>query len=737
MVPAFKAVLQQTRSALQPSNKAAAPTHVRPSQGPDVDRRALASGLLALLQHAGTLAVVDPSLRSALLVEVVEGLRQQPWLWELFLRRHFSLLLSQPLAAELLVEGIAQLDSAVQARCMASLCGALRRWPGAATPQHAATVLRLRKAALGMVRSCFRIVSHELPGLAPGQPRSLGSLGLALATTSTEVHVALEPHLPSAMQLLLYNSPASGQANAGAVLPSSSAASGVSDGGAESGAASSASADVAESAAVYAATLAAQLCDVEALGRMLSLGETQQPQHGDGQQEGCEGAVRLNERSEQRVHVALHVIPVLVEALCGDPSLAERVGSQGQHGGGHLEGTEESTGGLPSHVTLVSCLLAVRWELCQLLVATAASKPPSKWKPAAWTPATCSALLEAMTAVRATPGPHPNAALVMPPAIVAHGLELMREALPSWLGSGAGGGDRLDPDMVTFLQRVLFLQGACYAGVFQPHAAVEDGPAHHEAMVTAQKLRELLVSGAQAGAKGAGTAGVPCGTGTGGKPKGSRKRQGGRGKDAHEQSAKQLKAGNAEGESDDAVADLLDLLTAPPQAASAGAVQEAPSTTTDALTSTYVHLTSSAPQSDSLPTAQAPHLASAGSIPAATSPAAAKPRKRITPQAMGAAPALPAAAIAHSERVQASGDEPINSAVGADPFAIDPGRSWGTGRVVMASTVDMDDVAREAMWAAYIADKERLVELLGVSRRSCYCRGLKFHNDGIALRNYP
>lgn len=37
------------------------------------------------------------------------------------------------------------------------------------------------------------------------------------------------------------------------------------------------------------------------------------------------------------------------------------------------------------------------------------------------------------------------------------------------------------------------------------------------------------------------------------------------------------------------------------------------------------------------------------------------------------------------------------------------------GRVILTAAAALDDAGREALWEAYIADKEYLVEMLGVS----------------------
>lgn len=108
--------------------------------------------------------------------------------------------------------------------------------------------------------------------------------------------------------------------------------------------------------------------------------------------------------------------------------------------------------------------------------------------------------------------------------------------------------------------------------------------------------------------------------------------------------------------------------------------------------------------------------------PAASEP----PRRRIQPQRLDAElPLLPIPAPGPPSpgRSGASGEQPDSDSGSLPP-----------ARVLMRPTPDMGEEEREAMWAAYIADKESMLDLLGVSLGWQGPRGLG--GGGAALQIY-
>ena len=104
-------------------------------------------------------------------------------------------------------------------------------------------------------------------------------------------------------------------------------------------------------------------------------------------------------------------------------------------------------------------------------------------------------------------------------------------------------------------------------------------------------------------------------------------------------------------------------------------------------------------------------------------------KKRIAPALVVAVPPAGMAdesqqAVGPAQPAVASGAAPVSEAglvlmemaeTGRPPLAADHLWQQEDGRVHLTGATRLDDAGKEALWAAYIADKELLLELMGVS----------------------
>jgi hypothetical protein len=724
-------MLQQAKIALKPGNKASRSRPSQPTTSPQtatVDKRALACGIIALLQHSCTSAAVSAapteannSLPSLVSEALVNGMRQQPWLWERLVRHHLDYLLQTPEAVDILTTSVAQLDTQVVCRSWAVLSSRLRH----VDPMvlcSAPALGNFQRAALNQVSSCFRLISRDvLPGTA-GTATIKNSAVAGITTTSgtanvSEVDITLSLQLPAALYTLLY-------------LVGVTDQQGVSSSNSDHG--------CVEGAAAYTAMLLTEMCSAECVFKMLQLeclrvAQTKKTKEkltskndkktnsskkiaAKKKKEMKDGKVEANEKEEQeeeeeeeepklslenvsKIYAVMHTTTVLIEAVLTSPQLANKLSTTS---------IENSTPAPPpSQLTRIAVLLSIRWELAQLLAAAGItpssylSKSFTKSAPPLWSPQTCAAIIN-VAVVATSRGPSSGQqqqqqqqqvgqsapALTVPPAMLAHALELIQDAL---IANSSNHTEDSIEFLSQLLQRVMEVQEACATGVLNPHAAVHAGPGHHVALAAARKLHSLLLAeeasaiekkngqNGQNGSKRRGPA-VPAAS--------KRRKKGGSGGD---------------GSGHDAVADLMRMFTAGVE----------------------------------------PHQLEAGETTTTTAPLAVvatavgvKPeRKRITPQAIEGPAAVTNSKSNISLRIsrieededededeeeeeEDEEDELEAAPAGLGATDVDRGIGGTFGRVVMASTLDMDDATREAAWQAYIADKEKLVEMLGVRKKN-------------------
>lgn len=640
IIEGLQAVLQQAFHSLKPKNKsshgAALPSelHIPPT----VDKGALARGLLALLQHAGNLAA-DPyaSLRTNLRRVISAGLRQQPWLWQLFVRRHLSDLLQQPAALVLLLEAITELEGSVQAKSYAVLSCRLRQEIPESLLENTDALMIVQEAALAVVQGCLTLLSQgfSLPN-AVGLATADGNSGPPTATSQLHVHLALQ--LPAALQLLFDMHLLLGGVAVGENAPT-----------------------VAEAAVSCAAMLAAHMCDPDAL-----YASCQFPHSDPKPKEGSKWSSQetIGPEDFASVHVALHSATVLIETLVMNPEVLER--------------TTTSMHTANDGTSIIASLLAVQCELSQLLSVTACKRSSSKAGPAPWRLETCALLLQ--RALTAGPEPH-TSLLTLPPPVVSTMLETIRGALADQRISNTQEGI-----CYGILENSMKLHDVCFAGLFQPQSALMKGEGFVAAMSIGRRLHTLLLTNRSLqNDMTYGSLKLPRqSTKVLESKKGSRKR----------------KVDSNQGASDrGAVAELLQLF-----AASGGTGDNS------CGESTQVGAESAGLQ---------PHQTTGN----------ANGRRRIVPVAIDEqCPSLSksrgisngAAFIVNAQ------NEDACTAEDGEPQVTDPLETSvallpkDSGRVIMTATLEMDDSAREAMWKAYIADKDELVEMLGDSAYQQY-----------------
>lgn len=707
VVRALQGMLQQAKVALKPGNKSFKSRSTQPTTSPTaatVDKRALACGIIALLQHSCTpaataspAAAVDNDLSSLISEALVDGMRQQPWLWERLVRHHLDYLLQNPEAVELLTTSISRLDAQVVSRSWAVLSSQLRHVDPMVLCSSPA-LGTFQRAALNQVSSCFRLISRDvLPssGIANVTANVSGTIGNNITSTSstatsTEVDITLSLQLPAALYTLLYLV-------------------GVTD---QQGASSSYSdQECVESAAAYTSMLLTELCTPESVYKMLQLESLRHQNNNkaaakkkrdtsskndakkkqkeeelkdvdEDVEEEEETGPKLSFENISKIYSAMYTSTVLMEAVLTSPQLAQNLFTS-------TTTDKSTTVPPPSQLTRIAVLLSMRWELAQLLAAagitpgTSLGKSFFKAAPPLWSPQTCAAIIDAAVTspIHRQQGSAP--ALTLPPAMLAHALELIQDALNA--NTGNYNEDRIE-FLSQLLQRVMQVQEACATGVLTPHAAVHAGPGHHVSLAAARKLHTLLLAEDISATDSKKNLEKNSG---GGGQNGS-KRNGPAAPAASKRRKKGIGAQQGNG-GPDAVAALMRMFTA------GGPYLQA------ALTEV---------------TAPAPAPTTIVAIPN-TKPE----RKRITPQAIRNPATFSntentGSLIANDQEEEEDEEEEIEEAAPgagiATPWVGTVG--GGTfGRVVMASTLDMDDATREAAWQAYIADKEKLVEMLGDS----------------------
>ncbi len=714
VVRALQGMLQQAKVALKPGNK---PSKSRPSTSPPaaaVDKRALACGIIALLQHsctpaAATATVSATDLSNLISEALVDGMRQQPWLWERFVRQHLDYLLQTPEAVDLLTFSLNHLDAQVVSRSWAVLSSQLRH-VDPMTLCSAPALGNFQRAALNQVSSCFRLISRDvLPNIGTGTAAastaaaSAGAGGIATAgvNTTSEVDITLSLQLPAALYTLLYLVGVTDQ---------------------QGGSSSSSDRGCVEGAAAYTSMLLKELCTPESVYKMLNLenlhiqqqnnkatakegkiskekaaskkkkkGKSDEKADEDDDDKGKEEEdPKLSLENVAKIYTAMHTTTVLIEAVLTSPQLAQE-----------LLSADATTTSMPSQshssrLTKIAVLLSIRWELAQLLAAAGITPGSSLFKsftksaPPLWSPQTCAAILDLAVVVASSGGgereqqqSHSAPAVTLPPAMLAHALELIQDAL-------IANKTTFNEDSVQFLaevlQQVMHVQEACATGVLTPHAAVHAGPGHHVALTAARKLHSLLLS-----------EDTPAATE---KKSTDPKKRGQGGAAVAAASKRRKKGGDGDGHGQDEVADLMRMFT------SGSEPLPEPTPTKETTIATV-------------------KIAVGGGGGVAGVDGSIKPvRKRITPQAIEPTVDVDMNLFGVNGAMmpQVNDDEEEEeeeAAPGAGAGGV--GYGGGTfGRVVMASTLDMDDATREAAWQAYIADKEKLVDMLGVRNNKNY-----------------
>ena len=350
---------------------------------------------------------------------LLSAFRCHPWLWELLIRKHLWDLLQHVDATAAVAEAVMRLDAGSQAKACSlirthlAVAPVLAHTPG--TPQ-------LLHLLLQQLKQCFQVLSHELPGL-----EAAGAAGLA------KVVVQLREQLPALLHLLLAmacGSAGSGSAGSGSTMarpkqPAAQTPGEATDGGAGSVnvakqqhassagqlspsalegqlrqsehsdgthcdlSGSSAAGSVQDAVLKYAVILIGKLSDADALHDMLGL-ELQPADLGAaGQRQPAAAAAvatvhathaasaagSISVQEAARVHCALQLSEVLLDALLALPALAGAVRQQlHSRTGGNQEqetcGGSAATGQQRAEVLETACsMLALHWELSKLLVA--------------------------------------------------------------------------------------------------------------------------------------------------------------------------------------------------------------------------------------------------------------------------------------------------------------------------------------------------------------------------------
>jgi len=720
VVRALQSMLQQAKVALKPGNKSCkskSPHPTTPPTAATVDKRALACGIIALLQHSCTLAAAavpnsaaNNDLSSLVSEALVDGMRQQPWLWERLVRQHLEYLLQNPEAVDLLTASLARLDTQVVGRSWAVLSSQLCH----VDPMvlcSAPALGNFQRAALHQITSCFRLISRDvLPssGITNVTVTTSGTIantisrtGSATTTTTTEVDITLSLQLPAALYTLLYLV---------GVTDQQGASSSYSDQG------------CVESAAVYTSMLLTELCTPESVYKMLQLEnllhqkkrnksakqrdignkmyakkktqkeEAKKDRDGEEEEEEEEETEpKLSFENISKIYSAMYTATVLIEAVLTSPQLAQSLSCSPT-----IENYKLTTVPPPTtQLTRIAVLLSIRWELAQLLAAAGITpgstlfKSFSRSAPPVWSPQTCEAVIAAAVTNPGHQQQGSGSALTLPPAMLAHALELIQDALVANTGNYNNKNNSIE-FLSQFLQRVMHVQEACATGVLTPHTAVHAGPGHHMSLAAARKLHALLLAedlSATGNKKNLGKSVV-------GGQNGSKRND-----PAAPAASKRRKKGTGVQESTggpDAVAALMRMFTAGGRDPDAATAEEATTTAPAARTVDAMATSKTKPE-----------------------------RKRITPQAIKNPETFSSISLLESDDQQEEEEEEeeysdgeIEKAASGSiiaPTAVETVGGGTFGRVVMASTLDMDDATREAAWQAYIADKEKLVDMLGDS----------------------
>ena len=791
VIPALHGALSQAKERLRPAEKAKgdAKTSRTKTALTSREKRTLACTVLALLQHASGLSVSDPSLRGEILSSLVGSLKQCPWMWELFVRHYFSEFMASPSAAELFAQALCEQTMEQQARGWAVLASQLRTGP-VLTSAEIPSLLALQQMALLQVKSCFQFLTvHQMPlSLLGKTAHRVGELHTENILTAREgesiakVDVLLKKHLPAALQVTLCPKPTRTAVDdslvqrSGSVHPQETETAGSS---ANSGAWNGEGAH--DHGVIYAAILIREMCNPESLAEMLSLRRdgdapssmsydrskstvtpfTAVDIEGKGcvEREGRENGDkhtttrieqqrgRLISRGSQILQIAMLLVPVLVEALVTIPGMKDRTAMESS--------------------TAISTMLAIRWELAQLLAATGAAKLPAKLNPAPWSLQTSIAVLRASMGGAASYEPYmyldgqddekhnddAGDVLVMPPAVVAHALEMASAAMPFWKELRAidqsadkeGIVEKCEKqNIILVLAKVVVkIQKACFGGVFQPHLNILSGAPNEHAMRVANRIHALLIRGEEekqpsnrlkTDISSIERFGLVVSGPKGEDGKKRRRRAAGQQPDAS------LRNGNA-------ATMFLEQL----KASVSGPMQGGVSMTMDAEAVEELSAQKEPPGEEAKEIKEEEIAREPGCGRAQET----KKRRRLCAQRIGDISNAPKSepnddttAAFHSEasshqaewtsgldplrprdsldlqRAEDGGITPDHAVVEASgdsrAFDIYGGTSETKptilgGRVVMTSTLLMDDAAREAMWKAYIEDKERMVEMMGVS----------------------
>ena len=508
----------------------------------------------------------------------------------------------------------------------------------------------------------------------------------------------------------------------------------------------------------YAAMLVGQLSSPDALYEMLRLDlAPEQPHPGadsaaeagrqqnmrKGGQPATAVAGRMTSQEARRVWCAQALAEVLLDALLTMPAVAAAVRRQVRCSvGGSQEQQEEEEACVSSAETGHQCdevgraaaaLLALHWELSKLLAAMGLESRHLRQAP--WSAQTCLRLLQVAAvqpqadqvqqrqdgssrdkhcrlladlrpaAAEPSAADGPLVQLLLPPAVLAHTLELVQQALKGISALPAGSDSWLE----VVAERTAALHASCMRGLSDPHAVLAS-PLHTEAMAAAARLHELLTTCGSDNygavfvfADGAALSQAYTSFG-GSKPQ----RDEGSSRKAKRQ--RQGAVAGAEASAGNPVAELLQLLLSPQD----------------------VTLTADAQQQQRQQQQQQQHQqhakASGGKgIVRRLTAEPVQPQKR---QQQGAATGLHQRIMAQPVTAPLLGTRtgdfgaghPESESEWAD-VASKPGSEEGSreaeagmaqGRVVMRSAADMTDEQREAMWAAYIADKEAMLEMMGV-----------------------
>eukprot|EP00887_Chlorella_sp_A99_P006362 scaffold3.g6362.t1 len=767
---ALQALLQQATGTLKPPTKSQArtPTPGKAPAAPADTRRVVVGGLVLLLERAGQLAPAEgDKLRKDASDRLLSAFRQQPWLWELLVRKHLVQLLAHPAATALLVGAVVRLEPGAQARACWLIRLQLQAAPLLASAPGA---LQLQTLLLGQLKQCFQVVSHELPG---------GEAGAADAAQS-RVHVLLREQLPPLLHLLLVLASGSnsdgggGSEGAPAPLPAQPAGSsggasddagsanasnlhslpteqsamdarphgrqleGKCDPGAAGGSGGAGVARGAHEAAACkcAATLVGKLSSADALHDMLGLelvgsqavaaGRGDVGQAGAPQVEGeaaTAAPAGISARDAARVHSAQELAEVLLEALLTLPAVAAAVHQQlHSSSGGNTEhegcASSVAAGQQGEMGATVAAMLALHWELSKLLAAVGADSRRTRQSP--WSVQCCLRLLQLAAAtpkqgvslaagirqdrllalemqrlgVSAAAGGE-AARLLLPPAVLAHTLDLVRQSLMGQPVHAATA--ELSGWLEEAAERAAVLHAACAAGLSQPHAALQGS--HQNAMSAAVRLHALLTTPAGEGtdseavAEPAGADGAAWNSTRSGRVAKRQRAQSGR----DGAGPKRRKQERAEPATGSPVTELLQLLL-PPQECGPPPAPPAAAQATPISSGRARWLTA--------------ELVQGGK--------AAGERKRIVAQPVvpangatggGSSSGEPGGSNASSAGEEEGEDEDVEVDGGAES------EEEGSlqEHVVMSSMPGMTDEQREAMWAAYIEDKELMVEMLGDS----------------------